>query len=67
MKSYSKKELAQAYAPHITPASAVNRLAAWIRHNEALYRALLDTGYRPTQQLFTPRQVELIFQHLGEP
>jgi hypothetical protein len=67
MKSYSKSELAQAYAPNIAPASARNRLAAWIRHNRDLYSALLEAGYKPKQQMLTPRQVELIFQYLGEP
>jgi hypothetical protein len=67
MRSYSKSELAQAYAPNIAPASARNRLVAWIRHNRELHRALLEAGYYPKQQVFTPRQVELIFQYLGEP
>jgi hypothetical protein len=66
-RSYSKNELAQAYAPDIAPASARNRLAHWIRHNSALHRALLEAGYHPAQQIFTPLQVEIIFRYLGEP
>jgi hypothetical protein len=54
MKSYSKSELAQAYAPDISPGAARNRLAVWIRHNTDLYRALLEAGYKPKQQVLTP-------------
>jgi hypothetical protein len=67
IRSYSKSELAQAYAPDIAPASARNRLAAWIRHNRQLDKALRATGYTPEQRVFTPLQVELIFRYLGEP
>jgi hypothetical protein len=66
-RSYSKSELAQAYAPDIAPASARNRLTAWIRHNRQLDKALRETGYSPSQQVFTPLQVALIFRYLGEP
>ena len=64
---YSKRELAMAYAPEISPTSAVNRLKLWIRHNGELYEALLKTGYRDRQRLFSSRQVELIFEFLGKP
>lgn len=67
VRPYSKSELAQAYAPEIGERSALNRLSRWIRFNEALYSALQATGYRPTQQIFTAKQVELIFLHLGRP
>lgn len=67
IRSYSKKELALAYAPELSVASAVNRLASWIRLNAGLSHALERTGYRRTQRAFTPRQVGLIFRFLGEP
>lgn len=64
---YSKSELARAYAPEIGDRSALNRLSRWMRRNEDLYSALLQTGYRPTQQIFTCKQVRLIFEYLGRP
>ena len=67
LKSYSKGELAQAYAPEITPHAAVNRLMAWIKLNEPLYEALKRHGYVDNCRLFTVRQVALIFEYLGEP
>lgn len=67
VRPYSKSELARAYAPEIGERSALNRLSRWIRRNVALYQVLLETGYRPAQQIFTSRQVALIFEHLGRP
>ena len=66
MRHY-KSELAQAYAPDITLKAALNRLALWIKTNTQLTEALTQTSYRSTQQIFTSRQVALIFEHLGEP
>lgn len=67
VRPYAKRKLATAYAPEISPGSALNRLATWIHHNEALLAALRATGYTTNQRIFTSRQVELIFQYLGRP
>ena len=67
VRPYSKRELAMAYAPEISPVSALNRLAEWMRYNDRLTRELGDTGYRPRQRVFTSLQVELIFRYLGRP
>lgn len=67
IRPYYKRELAEAYAPNISPASALNRLAKWLKLNIKLNEALLQTGYRDTQKIFTSMQVELIFKHLGKP
>ena len=67
IRPYYKSELAQAYAPDITLKAALNRLALWIKTNTQLTEALKQTNYRSTQQIFTSRQVALIFEHLGEP
>ena len=67
IKTYSKSELAQAYAPDIAPKSALNRLNLWIKFNAPLNKALQQTGYNPKQKVFTSRQVGLIFDYLGTP
>ncbi|MBR1682001.1 MAG: DUF4248 domain-containing protein [Bacteroidaceae bacterium] len=67
VRPMSKAELAMAYAPHLTPGGAVNRLMAWIRHNPELAEALLRTGYRKHQKLLTSLQVRTICSYLGEP
>jgi len=40
VRPYSKRELAMAYAPEISPVSALNRLAEWMRYNDRLTREL---------------------------
>ena len=67
VRPYSKRELAVAYAPDISPVSALNRLAEWMRYNDRLLREHANTGYRPRQRVFTSLQVELIFRYLGRP
>lgn len=67
LRPYYKSELAQAYAPDISPGAALNRLASWIRTNKQLTEALKETDYRVNQRMFTSRQVALIFEYLGEP
>ena len=67
VRPYSKSVLACAYAPEIGERSALNRLSRWLRQNTLLYQRLLQASYRPTQQIFTSKQVELIFEYLGRP
>lgn len=67
IQSYSKQELARAYAPNLSMSAALNRLARWIQHNSELMRHLLQTGYYIRQKVFTSLQVRLIFEYLGEP
>lgn len=67
IRPYSKKELALAYAPDISPGAALNRLAQWINLNTDLRQALQEAGYRSHQRLFTSRQIALIFEYLGTP
>lgn len=63
----SKQELAQMYAPELTPHAAVNRLMSWIKRHPILFSALMQTGYKKTSKVFSPKQVELIIEYLGEP
>ena len=67
IQSYSKSQLANAYAPNVGQRAALNRLSSWIRLNHELTAALAATGYVQTQRIFTSRQVALIFHYLGEP
>ncbi len=53
--------------PDISPSSALNRLAGWVRHHRKLSHELDETGYQNRQRIFTSLQVELIFRYLGRP
>ncbi|MFR9001632.1 MAG: DUF4248 domain-containing protein [Parabacteroides merdae] len=67
IKGYSFKEVAGMYFPGSVSQSASVQLRRWIKLNKLLTEALAETGLVNRQRLLTPRQVELIFKHLGEP
>ena len=67
IQSYSKKEIALAYAPNLSMSAALNRLSTWIAQNDELREALVRSGYTKYQRIFTAYQVRLIFEFLGEP
>lgn len=66
IRAYGLQELAQLYFPGNTPASASAQLKKWMRNNQ-LHTKLTEAGYHSGQKLLTPRQVEIIVTHLGEP
>ena len=47
--------------------SAVRRLVRWIDNTRGLLPALEQAGYRRSQHGFTKRQVEIVYEYLGEP
>lgn len=67
VRSYSKQQLATLYFPAIESVSAVRTLMTWIRRNKQLADLLMHAGYNMYQKMFTPAQVNLIFEYLGEP
>ena len=67
LRSYTKSELATMYFPTGTTSNALRRLNRYINHAHGLLPALLATGYRVNDRHFTRRQVQLIFEYLGEP
>lgn len=66
-RSYSKQQLALLYFPYTEGVSAVRHLFSWIKKNTDLFEQLKETGYYANQKVLTPAQVNLIFEHLGEP
>ena len=67
IRSYTKKELALMYFPDSNPRTAANHLRAWIYRCKPLLEQLEAAGYKRISKMFTPRQVRLIVEHLGEP
>ena len=62
IKTYGRTELAQQHFPHIDPHSAWRKMHRWMMIKPRLRR--LTEG---TSRTFTPREVQLIFDELGEP
>ena len=67
IKTYGKGELAQLYNPNISQASAVNKLNYWINLQPALSNELKKAGLVKNARSYTPAQVKLIVDALGEP
>ena len=68
IKAYGKSELALQYFPESASAhTAVNHLMSWIHRNPELTEGLLKLGYRKSAKFFTPKEVGMIVEYLGEP
>ena len=67
LRAYGRTELAQAYNPHLSPGAAWQKLSLWIHLYPDLTEQLKAIGYSPHQRVFTPRQVAMIVEALGEP
>lgn len=65
---YTKRELARLYFPFTeNMESAVANLRNLLKRNKELMEQLIHSGYRPHDKCFTPRQVRIIVDYLGEP
>ena len=68
IKSYGKSELAMLYFPQCaTTEGAMSNLNFWIKHNERLREELRKCGMPRMAKSYSPREVELIVEYLGEP
>lgn len=67
VRAFGFGELAQLYFPSITKKSASAQLRKWVESDNSLRIELSQAGYRFTQRVLTPRQVEIIFRKLGDP
>ena len=65
--TYGKGEMAQLYNPHVTQAAACRKLMHWIGLQPQLQEALKRYGMTDTTRTFTPVQVRLIVEAIGEP
>jgi len=63
----SKTDLAQAYFPYIQERCARKKLMQYINEDPELLTQLLESGYNPMCHQFSPKQVEIIFNVLGNP
>lgn len=67
IRSYGRSELASIYMPDIEAQSASKTLKKWIQKYPGLAEALSTTGLEPSARRYTPAQVRLIVEALGEP
>ena len=63
-----KYDLAFKYFPHApTKKAATDNLTRAINRCTPLLMQLTQDGYSTTEKTYTPRQVALIYEYLGEP
>lgn len=67
IKSYTKGQLAALYFPCAPRSSALRLLHKYITTAHGLLPALERVGYTRASRRLTRRQVQLIFEYLGEP
>ena len=68
IRSYGKSELAMLYFPHAqTTEGALCNLRFWIRKCRDLDEALKACGMARQAKSYTPKEVALIVEYLGEP
>lgn len=67
IRFYSKQELAMLYFPEADPRCARKHLRRWIYKCPELVARLADLHLSIYSKVFTPRQVALIIEYLGEP
>ncbi len=63
----SKRAIALQYFPDAKPTTAEKRLMIWINRCSPLVRLLEANGYRKFRKNFTRKEVDIIFDYLGEP
>lgn len=66
-KIYGHTELALLYFPNVLPKSASTQLTRWIRRDKELLEALLRAGYFKGQRMYSPLQLSILIDHLGDP
>ena len=67
LHSLTKSELAELYFPGAPRSSALRLLHKYITNAHGLLPALEQVGYTRASRRLTRRQVQLIFEYLGEP
>ncbi|GEM_PF-2900565 len=64
---YTKSELAKLYFPYLAESSALKQFNIWVWRDKELAGLLRSRGLTPLTRRYTPRQIEIIFDYLGEP
>ena len=67
LRVYGRTELAQLYSPHTTSITAYKKLQRWILRCPHLSEQLAQAGLNPHSRTYTPLQVRIIVEDLGEP
>ncbi len=67
IRTYGYGELAMLYFPNSTKKCASVQFRRWIVFNKKLESNLIEAGYERGKRVFTPKQVQIIIEALGNP
>ena len=67
IRAYGRMELAQLYSPELTAIAAYRKMKKWIELCPGPQQRLYDLGYQPEHRSYTPLEVRVIVDALGEP
>ena len=67
IRTYGRTELAQLYCPGLCPQAAFRKLYQWIDFHRTLRSELHALVPSDKVRTYTPAQVQLIYNALGEP
>lgn len=67
IRTYGRTELAQLYSPELTVEAAYRKMKRWIVLNPGLLERLYELGYQQGRRSYTPLEVRVIIDALGEP
>lgn len=67
IRTYGRTELALLYSPCLSAQGAYRKLMKWIVYHPGLSEQLAELGLNPRSRVYTPAQVKVIVEALGEP
>jgi hypothetical protein len=67
IKVYLKEELAVMYHPHMEPKAAMKKMRQWINLNPELKKRMKEAQLCAQMHWYTPKQVAILVEFLGEP
>ncbi|KAA6341933.1 hypothetical protein EZS27_010289 [termite gut metagenome] len=67
IQAYSKGKLASKYFSDKQPKMAGRLFKKCVDESPGLMERLIATGFKPSNRIYTPAQVRLIVEALGEP
>lgn len=67
VKSYHKADLALMYHPGLSATAAMGKMRRWINRNAELKRKMGEVQVSVLNHTYTPKEVAILVEFLGEP
>ena len=67
IKGYHKADLARMYHPDLSAHAAMGKMRRWINRNAELKRRMQEVQVSVLNHTYTPKEVAILVEFLGEP